>query len=67
MTDCQIKHNNNNKQQPVFVKWGGDPYLHAKAQVAAWKETIHFFRKHLGPVEMYRQDWTNDDDDCDGV
>ncbi|XP_071493479.1 acyl-coenzyme A thioesterase 1-like [Diadema antillarum] len=39
-----------------YARWGGEPKLHAEAQVKAWQKTLDFFRKHLGPVEPLRQD-----------
>ena len=47
----------------TFTAWGGDLFLHAKAQVLAWKKMINFFRRNLGPVQMCRNDWVNEDVD----
>ncbi|XP_072164159.1 bile acid-CoA:amino acid N-acyltransferase-like [Diadema setosum] len=41
----------------VYARWGGEPKLHAEAQVKAWQKMLDFFRQHLGPVEPLRQDW----------
>ena len=40
--------------------WGGEAVPHQKAQVIAWRKTINFFRRHLGPVEMCRHDWVDE-------
>ncbi|XP_071502057.1 acyl-coenzyme A thioesterase 3-like [Diadema antillarum] len=42
---------------PVYARWGGEPKLHAEAQVKAWQKMLDFFRQHLGPVEPLRRDW----------
>ncbi|XP_071479282.1 acyl-coenzyme A thioesterase 1-like [Diadema antillarum] len=46
---------------PVYARWGGEPKLHAEAQVKAWQKMLDFFRKHLGPVESLRRDWLSSD------
>ncbi|XP_071502056.1 acyl-coenzyme A thioesterase 1-like [Diadema antillarum] len=45
----------------VYVRWGGEPKLHAEAQVKAWQKMLDFFRQHLGRVEPLRRDWLSSD------
>ncbi|XP_071502059.1 bile acid-CoA:amino acid N-acyltransferase-like [Diadema antillarum] len=45
----------------TYIQWGGDQLLHAKAQETAWRKTINFFRTHLGPMAMLRNDWVDED------
>ncbi|XP_071479299.1 acyl-coenzyme A thioesterase 1-like [Diadema antillarum] len=47
----------------LYARWGGQPKLHAEAQVKAWQKMLDFFRKHLGPVEPLRRDWLSSNSD----
>ncbi|XP_071479271.1 acyl-coenzyme A thioesterase 2, mitochondrial-like [Diadema antillarum] len=48
----------------VYARWGGEPKLHAEAQVKAWQKMLDFFRQHLGPVEALRRDWLSTTSTC---